>query len=570
MFVALTFAPEPQSALASTPAACETSNSAPTWNSATEKFEISTPQQLIYLSQNFGDPKPANQGVTGDWRAQSFVLKNDINLGGCNFTPIGSSEDATKRFTGTFDGAGNAIRGLVSEGSGRRGLFAESDEATFVHLRLVDVSISSSNSSAGGLVAETTGQVSISKVFTSGTVSALQFAGGIAGGLQAGTTIKFSGSAVNVSSTTDSSADATGGITGFIVESGTFIENSYARGSVTGTSQVGGLLGSHGSQTDPAVDRTFAKGLVTGSGSHVGGLVGLRNTAGGVSPGLVTASFWDTDSSGQTASAGGTGKSIDDMKDIATYTGANWKIVDGWAEFDEATAVWGICPQVNEGYPYLLWEYEADPCVSVATDQTQTTLAAAIHLDAGFDVGLDLARVTILAEGQGLAAGESYTLSVLPQQLIITQGTASRTGSFSARFAFPVELPAGNYRLQLETRTPSAEPLVLTRPFSVDAQGVVVDTVADQSATGQTAPFLRDQQQDDNREPEPDDAPVAQTPEAEVVPEALQEPTTSSVAPVVPVESTTSFAWVFIPIGLVGLALAIGTGVALQRRRKAL
>lgn len=104
----------------------------------------------------------------------------------------------------------------------------------------------------------------------------------------------------------------------------------------------------------------------------------------------------------------------------------------------------------------------------------------------------------------------------------------------------------------------------------MDAQGVVVDTVADQSATGQTAPFLRDQQQDDNREPEPDDAPVAQTPEEEVVPEALQEPTTSSVAPVVPVESTTSFAWVFIPIGLVGLALAIGTGVALQRRRKAL
>ena len=55
--------------------------------------------------------------------------------------------------------------------------------------------------------------------------------------------------------------------------------------------------------------------------SDVGGLVG-RNYQGTVSN-----SFWDTETSGQATSAGGTGKNTTEMKDIATFSGAGWNII---------------------------------------------------------------------------------------------------------------------------------------------------------------------------------------------------------------------------------------------------
>jgi len=89
---------------------------------------------------------------------------------------------------------------------------------------------------------------------------------------------------------------------------------------------------------------------VTGD-DPVGGLVGEN---------LGTASncFWDTDTSGTTSSAGGTGKTAEEMKDVATYRekgteGLNWPWdilpVDTGATLPYAT--WNIVD--GEGYPFL-------------------------------------------------------------------------------------------------------------------------------------------------------------------------------------------------------------------------
>ncbi len=95
----------------------------------------------------------------------------------------------------------------------------------------------------------------------------------------------------------------------------------YSTGSVSGRGSVGGLVGSNGG----TVSQCYSVGSVSGSWD-VGGLVG-RNS------GTVLGSYWDVETSGQSTSAGGEGKTTAEMKQRATYTGwdfANvWDIVEG-------------------------------------------------------------------------------------------------------------------------------------------------------------------------------------------------------------------------------------------------
>jgi len=56
---------------------------------------------------------------------------------------------------------------------------------------------------------------------------------------------------------------------------------------------------------------------------------------------LISDCFWDTTTSGQTTSDGGTGKTTAEMKRQSTFAAAGWDFV----------GVWGITE--NQGYPYL-------------------------------------------------------------------------------------------------------------------------------------------------------------------------------------------------------------------------
>jgi hypothetical protein len=82
---------------------------------------------------------------------------------------------------------------------------------------------------------------------------------------------------------------------------------------------------------------------------YVGGLVGV-NLGGSASN-----SFWDTETSGQATSDGGTGKNTTEMKDIATFSGATWNItaVANSGTRDPAH-IWNIVSSVT--YPFLSWQ----------------------------------------------------------------------------------------------------------------------------------------------------------------------------------------------------------------------
>ena len=66
----------------------------------------------------------------------------------------------------------------------------------------------------------------------------------------------------------------------------------------------------------------------------------LCRRAVGVNYGTVTASYWDTQTSGQTTSAGGTGLTTAQLKS---------SLPAGFS-----SSVWGSNRRINHGYPYLL------------------------------------------------------------------------------------------------------------------------------------------------------------------------------------------------------------------------
>ena len=119
------------------------------------------------------------------------------------------------------------------------------------------------------------------------------------------------------------------------------VSNSYFTGSVTGHYMVGGLVGGNGG----TVSNSYSIGNVSGNIS-VGGLVG------GGSSDTVSNSFWDTETSGQATSAGGTGKTTAQMKYIATFSA--WDIIAVTSGQTNPAYTWNIVD--GQTYPFLSWE----------------------------------------------------------------------------------------------------------------------------------------------------------------------------------------------------------------------
>jgi hypothetical protein len=133
----------------------------------------------------------------------------------------------------------------------------------------------------------------------------------------------------------------TGGLVGFNRDT---VSDSYSSANVTGRWLIGGLVG----QNRGTVNKSYSAGRVTGN-EDTGGLVG-RNYEGTVSD-----SFWDTETSGQATSDGGTGKTTAEMQDIATFSGAGWNIIAvANPGTRNPTYTWNIVD--NVAYPFLSWQ----------------------------------------------------------------------------------------------------------------------------------------------------------------------------------------------------------------------
>ena len=240
----------------------------------------------------------------------------------------------------------------------------------------------------GGLVGSNQG--SITSSFSTGRVEGNDYVGGLVGWNDRGRVATsystgpvtgedrvggFVGENIGVISTSYSTGGVSGtgrGVGGLVGKNGetdqmgtTFegtVMNCYSTGVVTGNELVGGLLGYHYSGH---VIMSYSTGMVTGN-EHVGGLVG-RAIGFVLGPrGTTSASFWDTETSGQSTSNGGIGRTTTEMQDINTYLNAGWDFVD--EILNGAHNYWQIStgdypslcyPEMPEGFgtieePYLI------------------------------------------------------------------------------------------------------------------------------------------------------------------------------------------------------------------------
>ena len=209
----------------------------------------------------------------------------------------------------------------------------------------------------GGLVGSSDGNVSNS--YSTSTASGDYFVGGLMGDNSGTVTDSYSTGNVNgdsagglvgwntgIVSKSHTAGNVTGNwnVAGLVADNEGSVSNSYSTGSVSGNTYVGGLV----ADNRGSVDNSYSTGSVIGA-SNVGGLVGYNDG------GDVENSFWDTETSGQATSAGGTGKTTAQMKDIATFSGATWDIVAvANPGIRNPSYIWNIVD--DETYPFLSWE----------------------------------------------------------------------------------------------------------------------------------------------------------------------------------------------------------------------
>ncbi|BBM89707.1 hypothetical protein COTS27_01414 [Spirochaetota bacterium] len=269
------------------------------------------------------------------YRGRHYRVTRDIDLArpmapwseaqNGQFTPIGAADSTV--FNGTFDCQGNVISNLYINTTGSyKGLFGVVGTGMITNCGLVNANVTvdgtselyvgslvgllniggtvtksyskqatvtitgadtTVNTVLGGLVGYNLGTISDS--YSTGTVNNSGSTTGGLAGQNAGGMISQSYSSANVSGHTN-----VGGLVGDATGN-TMIENSYATGNITANNQAGGLVGaiSRGS-----IVKSYATGEVSGTSTSVNGLIGSILISANVT---ITASYWDTVTSGRTS-----------------------------------------------------------------------------------------------------------------------------------------------------------------------------------------------------------------------------------------------------------------------------
>lgn len=191
-------------------------------------------------------------------------------------------------------------------------------------------------------------------------------AGGLVGMMYGGTIVR------SRSSASISSPNNAGGLVGFLVDASAGISQSFAAGPVSGT-PAGGLVG----WNDGLTTNTYSTGIVASSAGYLGGLAGVesdsQNTGrisasystgrvkrsgaprGGLvgedlSPGGITDTYWDLDTSGIANKSRGAGT----PKNDTGITGLTTKQLKSGLPAGFDPSIWGENPKINGGLPYLL------------------------------------------------------------------------------------------------------------------------------------------------------------------------------------------------------------------------
>ena len=312
-----------------------------------DPYQIATAEDLMLL------------GETPEDYDKHFILTADINLdpnlpGRKVFDKAVIAPDTNDvepgfqgvPFTGVFDGNGCTISYLscMSKGKSYVALFGyvSGYSAEIKHLGLIDPNVSAEQNAFS--IGSLTGEIlfgTLTNCYVEGcNISGENFVSGLVGGNNHGTIRNCY--AIGTVSGFEHLGGLAGGNSGWIM-------NSYTDVSVTGNNTIGGLVGynASGRESVGTIQQCYSVGILMGDG-EVGGLVGGQS-------GIVIDSFWDIETSGQTESASGEGKTTAEMQTASTFLEAGWDFV---GETDNGTEnIWSICEGTN--YPRFVWQIPA-------------------------------------------------------------------------------------------------------------------------------------------------------------------------------------------------------------------
>jgi len=297
--------------------------------SSTNPYQISSIENLFWIVEN---PDNWNKNYVQTTNIDIEDTENwypDDMGGHKGWLPIGN---IGTKFTGSYNGDYHEIDGLTIKRPNESyiGFFGFINGGNISNLIIKDAIIEGEDY-LGGIAGKSSTYSLISNSSFYGTINGNNYLGGISG------QIDFSSVQSCVNKSNIIGVGYLGGISGNNYNFST-IRNSYNVGSIQGTGRVGGLAGYNNSSS--LITNCYSIGNVSGT-YPVGGLVGQNDNS------TVNYSYWNTETSGQLNSAAGEGKTTEVLKTSSFYISSGWDFQN----------IWAINDGINNGFPYLRWEF---------------------------------------------------------------------------------------------------------------------------------------------------------------------------------------------------------------------
>jgi len=233
-----------------------------------------------------------------------YILMEDIDLSGYSWETVGNIANP---FAGELNGNGHKISNLFMNRAtyDYTGLIGRMEGGKVVNLGLEDVDITGKMWVGG--IAGYSYNSTIKNCYVTGRISAYSDVGAITGDNIYNSTVEDCYAIAAVTGTDY----RVGGLVGYNSNHSS-ITNSFAKGDVTGLTNVGGLVGQN---TNSDISKSYSTGSVTGTNNPAGFLGWLES-------GSVNNCYWDTEKSGQAAgvaqgdSSGVTGVTSNELKEL--------------------------------------------------------------------------------------------------------------------------------------------------------------------------------------------------------------------------------------------------------------
>ena len=370
------------------------------------------------------------QAMNNNW-AGKYVLASNIDASatsgwnsGAGFIPIAGNGNTNNRFSGVLDGLGHTVNALSIVKPVNVlgiGLIGIASSATIQNIGLTNVNLQAGWIAAplvGGVLGGTT---TIKNAYVTGTFTVPANSTGYMGSLVGSVTATGGGSINIANSYSTLTINATtvangyiGGLVGTISAGTNSISDSYFAGSINSqTSRIGGIYaGQLSAPTSLSLNRVYATGALTGT-SNVGGLVGIA-------PAILTVnnSYWNTETTGIATAFGSGSGVLNNVSGLTTTQSKQLSSYANWGSNIDAQAATGSTWRIYEGYSGPLLRSFLKPLSGgVASDVTKTydgRVASGVDFILDQAAGIDGSKILVGVNG-GRNVG-TYAVSTYSNQ----------------------------------------------------------------------------------------------------------------------------------------------------------